>query len=136
MRSAIAQADIAATPAAVWSALTSPGQTPRYFAGLTISSSWRPDAAVDAHHGTTHLATGTVVVADEPADLVYRLDEPQTGDVDCWLSWHLVETEPGSTRVTLTADSLPGDPPVDAVRLLSNLKTHLETARFRSHPAV
>jgi uncharacterized protein YndB with AHSA1/START domain len=129
MRSSTAQADIAATPATVWAALTSPSQTRRYFAGLTITSTWRPDAPVAAYHGTTRIATGTVVVANQPSLLVYRLDEPQTGDIDCWLTWHLDMTEPGTTRVTITADTLPTDPPVDAVRLLSNLKTYLEAAQ-------
>jgi uncharacterized protein YndB with AHSA1/START domain len=130
MRSSTAQADISATAAEVWAALTSPAQTLRYFGGLSMSSAWRSDAPVEAHHGTTLIATGTVVVADRPSLLVYRLDEPQTGDIDCWLDWHLDEAEPGITRVTLTADTLPADPPVDVVRLLSNLKTYLETARL------
>lgn len=129
MRSTTAQADIAAAPAAVWAAITSPAQTPRFFAGLTITSAWQPDSAVDARHGAQHIATGAVVVADAPFLLVYRLENPRTGEVDCWLAWELAQTEPCSTRGTLTADTLPGDPPVDAVRLLSNLKTYLETAR-------
>lgn len=130
MHSSTAQADISATAAEVWAALTSPAQTERYIAGLSITSAWRPDAPVDAHHGTTLVATGTVVVADSPSLLVYRLDNPQTGDIDCWLDWHLDETEPGTTRVTLAADTLPADPPVDVVRLLSSLKTYLETAKL------
>lgn len=130
MRSTTAEADIAATPAAVWAALTSPAQTRQYF-GLRITSSWRPDADVDAYHGATLIATGTVVVADKASDLIYRLDEPATGDIDCWLSWHLDEPETSITRVTLIADTLPGDPPVDVIRLLSNLKTYLEKARRR-----
>jgi uncharacterized protein YndB with AHSA1/START domain len=130
MRSSTAQADISATAAEVWAALTSPAHTQRYLAGLSITSAWQPDAPVDVHHGTTLVATGTVVVADRPSLLVYRLDEPQTGDIDCWLDWHLDQAEPGITRVTLTADTLPADPPVDAVRLLSNLKTHLEAAHL------
>lgn len=132
MRSTIAEADIAATPAEVWAALTSPAQTRQYFAGLRITSAWRPDADVDAHYGATLIATGTVVVADKASDLIYRLDEPATGDIDCWLSWHLEEPATSITRVTLTADTLPSDPPVDVIRLLSNLKTHLEKARRRS----
>ena len=127
MRSITAQADIAATPAAIWAALTSPAHTQRYLAGLSITSTWRPDADVDAHFRAIQLATGTVVVADKPSLLVYRLDEPQTGDIDCWLTWQLDENEPTATRVTLTADTLPRDLPVDAVHLLSRLKTYLET---------
>ncbi|HYM26621.1 MAG TPA: hypothetical protein VET66_00600, partial [Steroidobacteraceae bacterium] len=61
MRSTTAQADIAATPAAVWAALTSPAHTQQYLAGLSITSTWRPDADVDAHHGATLIATGAVV---------------------------------------------------------------------------
>ncbi|HZC41752.1 MAG TPA: hypothetical protein VE343_13835, partial [Streptosporangiaceae bacterium] len=68
-------------------------------------------------------------VADEPALLVYRLDEPGSGDLDCWLGWRLEAADPGITRVTLTADTLPCDPPVDTLRLLSGLKTYLETGR-------
>jgi uncharacterized protein YndB with AHSA1/START domain len=132
MRSTTAEADIAATPAAVWAALTSPAQTRQYFAGLRIISAWRPDAGVDAYHGATLIATGTVVVADKASDLIYRLDEPATGDTDCWLSWHLDQPGTSITRVTLTADTLPSDPPVDVIRLLSNLKTYLEKAPRRS----
>jgi uncharacterized protein YndB with AHSA1/START domain len=135
MRSSTVQADISATAAEVWAALTSPAQTRRYVAGLSITSAWRPDAPVEAHYGATLVATGTVVVADSPSLLVYRLDDPQTGDIDCWLDWHLDEAAPGTTRVTLTADTLPGDPPVDVVRLLSSLKTYLETAKLTPQAA-
>jgi uncharacterized protein YndB with AHSA1/START domain len=113
----------------VWAALTSPAHTRPYFAELTITSTGRPDASLAAHHGTTLIPTGAVVAADKPSLLVYRLDEPQSGDIDCWLAWHLDQTEPGPTRITLTADTLPTDPPVDVIRLLSNLKTYLETAQ-------
>lgn len=132
MRSTTAEADIAATPAAVRAALTSPAQTRQHFAGLRIASAWRPGAGVHARHGATLIATGTVVVAGKASDLIYRLDEPATGDTGCWLSWHLDEPGTSITRVTLTADTLPGDPPVDVIRLLSSLKTYLETARRRS----
>ncbi|MBV9093640.1 MAG: SRPBCC domain-containing protein [Streptosporangiaceae bacterium] len=128
MRSTTAHADIAATAAAVWAALTSPAQTPRYFAGLGITSAWQPDAGVNAHHGTDLIATGTVVIADKPTLLIYWLDEPHTGDIDCWLAWQLTQDQPGITRVTLTADTLPTDPPVDVAELLSNLKAYLETS--------
>ena len=134
MRSAIAQADIGATPAALWGALTSPDQTRLWLSGLTITSAWQPGARVDAYYGSANIATGVVVVADEPSKLIYRLDEPQTGDIDCWLGWDLQETEPGITRVTLPADTLPHDPPVDIIRILSDLKTYLETGRRLSHP--
>ena len=134
MRSATAQADIAATPAALWAALTSPDQTRLWFSGLRIVSAWQPDARVDAYHGSANIATGSVVVADEPSRLIYRLDEPGTGDIDCWLGWDLQETEPGITRATLTADTLPDDPPVDIIRMLSDLKTYLETGRRLIHP--
>ncbi|HEY7324560.1 MAG TPA: SRPBCC domain-containing protein [Streptosporangiaceae bacterium] len=135
MLSSTARADISATAAEVWAALTSPAQTQRYLASLSITSAWQPDARVDAHHGTTLVATGTVVVADSPSLLVYRLENPQTGDIDCWLDWHLDEAEPGTTRVTLTADTLPADPPVDVVHLLSSLKTYLETVKLRPGPS-
>ena len=81
------------------------------------------------------IATGVVVVACEPSLLVYRLDDPATADTDCWLSWQLDESEPDLTRVTLTADTLPADPAIDAVRLVSSLKTHVETNRRRNAPA-
>lgn len=134
MRSATAQADIAATPAALWAALTSPDQTRLWFSGLSIVSAWQPDARVDAYYGSANIATGAVVVADEPSQLIYRLDEPRTGDIDCWLGWDLKETEPGITRATLTADTLPDDPPVDITRMLSDLKTYLETGRRLIQP--
>jgi uncharacterized protein YndB with AHSA1/START domain len=134
MRSTTAQADIDATPAVVWAALTSPAQTRQYFAGLSVTSARRPDADVTARHGATLIATGTVVVADTPSLLVYRLDEAATGDIDCWLAWDLDEAEPGITRVTLTADTLPRDPPVDVIRLLSNLKSYLQTHHQLSGP--
>ncbi|MDR0345932.1 MAG: SRPBCC domain-containing protein [Nocardiopsaceae bacterium] len=129
MRSTTAHADIGASPGALWSALTTPDETRHFFQGLRLTSAWQPDARVDAHHGTVLIATGTVVVADEPALLVYRLDEPGSGDLDCWLGWRLAAADPGITRVTLTADTLPCDPPVDTLRLLSGLKTYLETGR-------
>jgi hypothetical protein len=30
-----------------------------------------------------------------PAPLIYRLDEPQTGNIDCPLAWELKDAEPG-----------------------------------------
>jgi hypothetical protein len=92
-------------------------------------------ARVDAYQGRTRIATGVVVVACEPSLLVYRLDDPATGDTDCWLTWQLDESEPDLTRVTLTADTLPSDPAIDAVRLVSSLKTHVETNHRRNAPA-
>ena len=126
MRSTTARADIAAARPAVWAALTSAACTRQYLAGLSITSAWHADASVAASHGGTPVATGNVVVADEPSDLVYRLDEPVHQDVACWLAWRLEEAGPGVTRVTLTADTLPCDPPVDAAALLSSLKGYLE----------
>lgn len=127
MRLATASADIAAPPARVRAALTSPDQC--YRAGLSITSTWQPDARVDARYGGTVIATGNAVLADTASGLIYRLDEPATGDIDCWLSWHLDTAEPGITRVTLIATTLPADPPGDTIGLLSNLKTYLDTAR-------
>src|ERR1022692_2168322 len=128
MRSATAQIDIAATPVALWAALTSADQTPMFCSGLRLESAWQPDLTVDAYHCATHIATGSVVLADAPHLLVFRLEDPLTAEVDCWISWHLQEREEGITRVSLTVDPLPSDPPVDSVRLLSNLKTYLETS--------
>lgn len=128
MRSATAQIDIGASPAALWAALTSADQTPQFFSGLRLVSAWRADLAVDAYHRATHIATGSIVIADEPRLLVFRLEDPVTAEVDCWISWHLQAREECITRVRLTVDTLPVDPPVDSVRLLSNLKTYLETS--------
>jgi uncharacterized protein YndB with AHSA1/START domain len=128
MRSSTAQIDIGATPLAVWGALTSADQTPLIFSGLRLVSAWQPDLTVDAYHCATHIATGSVVLADAPRLLVYRLEDPVTTEVDCWISWHLQQREQGITRVRLTVDTLPIDPPVDSIRLLSNLKTYLETS--------
>ena len=128
MRSATAQIDIGASPPALWAVLTSADQTPQFFSGLRLVSDWQADVAVDAFHRAAHIATGSVVLADEPRLLVYRLEDPVTAEVDCWVSWHLQQREQGITRVRLTVDTLPIDPPVDSVRLLSNLKTYLETS--------
>jgi len=135
MRSTTAQSDVAAPARELWAALTSPARTRQYLAGLSITSRWEPDARVDACHGRTLIATGVVVVACEPSLLVYRLDDPATGDTDCWLSWQLDQSEPDLTRVTLTADTLPADPAIDTVRLVSSLKTHVETNHRRNAPA-
>lgn len=128
MRSATTSIDIAACANAVWAALTSGQDSAEYLAGLRLVSQWQPDEPVDAFHACARVATGTVVVADAPRLLVYRLEDPVTGEVDCWVSWALAESEAGISRVTLTVDSAPCDPPVDSVRLLSNLKTYLETS--------
>ena len=135
MRSTSAQSDIAAPARELWAALTSPARTRQYLAGLSITSRWEADARVDAYQGRTRIATGVVVVAYEPSLLVYRLDDPATGDTDCWLTWQLDESEPALTRVTLTADTLPSDPTIDAVRLVSRLKRHIETNHGRNAPA-
>ncbi len=100
MRSATAQIDIGTAPLALWAALTSADQTPLFFSGLRLVSAWQPDAAVDAYHCATHIATGSVVLADAPRLLVYRLEDPVSAEVDCWISWHLHEGDPGITRVT------------------------------------
>jgi len=135
MRSTTAQSDVAAPARELWAALTSPARTRQYLAGLSITSRWEPDAGVDAYQGRTLIATGVVVVACEPRLLVYRLDDPATADIDCWLTWQLDQSGPDLTRVTLTADTLPADPAIDAVRLVSSLKTHVETNRRRNAPA-
>lgn len=128
MRSATASIDVAASANSVWEVLTSDRHSAEYLAGLRLVSQWQPDAAVDAFHACARVATGTVVVAEAPRLLVYRLEDPVSGEVDCWISWALADSEPGICRVRLTVDSVPYDPPVDGVRLLSNLKTYLETS--------
>lgn len=128
MRSATAQIDIGASAEVLWAALTSAEQTPMFFSGLSLVSAWQPDVTVDAYHCSTHIATGSVVIADAPRLLVYRLEDPVTAEVDCWISWHLQAQDRDITRVGLTVDTLPIDLPVDSVRLLSNLKTYLETS--------
>lgn len=128
MRSATSSIDIAACANSIWQALTSGQHSSEYLGGLRLVSRWHADDQLDAFHACARVATGTIVVADAPRLLVYRLEDPATGEVDCWVSWTLAESDPGISRVTLTIDSSPYDPPVDGVRLLSNLKTYLETS--------
>jgi uncharacterized protein YndB with AHSA1/START domain len=128
MRSATASIDIASCTNSIWQVLTSGQHSAEYLAGLRLVSRWHQDAQLDAFYACARVATGTVVVADAPQLLVYRLEDPATGEVDCWVSWTLAESDPGISRVTLTIDSSPYDPPVDSVRVLSNLKTYLETS--------
>jgi uncharacterized protein YndB with AHSA1/START domain len=125
-------AHIAATPERVWTALTDPEFTRRFWNGRVLESDWRTGSAITIRHDYDDQvdSTGTVLVADRPKRLSYVSTHPDgrestvtfelraTGDVVALTVTHTgLDTEGAMFRL------VSGGWPF----VLSNLKTLLET---------
>jgi uncharacterized protein YndB with AHSA1/START domain len=68
-----------ACPERVWSALTCPRQTTRYFHGMSLRSSWQPDAEVDFRLPGQPTPTGQVLCVRIRERLGYTVEDLASG---------------------------------------------------------
>lgn len=92
----------AASPAATWSALTSPGQTGAYLYGLAAHSSWQPDAPIRFQIAGQYPITGQVLHVQAPSRLSYVL-QTGPGDPPVYLTWQ-IRPSPGGCTIRLQID--------------------------------
>lgn len=122
MQTRVDRLDMDTSCEAIWTLITTPERLREFSFGLTFESSWAAGDALRVRLGPQTVAEGAVVVANAPRLLVYRLDEPGTGDVDYWVTWQLESFRTGCTRVCYIVDALSGDPPDHGKLLLLNLR--------------
>ncbi|NIE65564.1 SRPBCC family protein [Burkholderia sp. Ax-1719] len=128
---------IRATPDELWTALTSPAFTERYWYGMHQESDWQAGSPWSLHFADGRVAdSGEIVEAAKPKRLVirwrnvFRPELSEEGDSLCTLEIEAVEH---AVKLTVTHRvNRPGSKFIDAVsdgwpRILSNLKTLLET---------
>ena len=143
---------IATTPEKVWQALVDPEVTREYWVGSKADgpahenvsdwgagSRWEHRRMDDAR---TVDIVGTVVESTPPRRLVLTWARPKDAEDDSKLSRVTFDIEPqgdGIIRLTVTHDDLERDPQMLAgissgwPKILSNLKTLLETGRVLPH---
>ena len=143
MRTHVFSSYVAAAPAQVWNALTTPTQTPRFYFGLRAESDWAEGSTVVFGACGMQVATGEVVRVEPQRLLMHSLadvcdgalasDRPDSRPAT-WVAWELEPREDGVTHVRLLVDELESGASDEAdetelvwSRLLGNLKTLLET---------
>src|ERR1700750_1611767 len=90
-----------ADPEVVWTALTDPGQTPRFLYGLGAHSTWIPGASIDFRCGEDVQVSGRVLCVQRGERLSYVL-QSASADPPVYLTWTI---RVGTGRVH--------DPPAD-----------------------
>jgi uncharacterized protein YndB with AHSA1/START domain len=88
---ATAEIDIAAPPAAVWTALTDPELLEQYFLGSTVETDWQPGSTITwsgDYNGHPYRDHGTVVEVRPEQLLVVTHFSPLTGQPDVPENYH------------------------------------------------
>jgi uncharacterized protein YndB with AHSA1/START domain len=130
------QVFIKATPEQIWTAITDPDQTARYFHGARIRTT--PERSVSHGPGGEVWGDGPVFEYDPPRRLVHEwrsLYSPELAvEEPSRVSWEIEPQEGGVCRLIVTHDRLEGAPrTAESVSgpgwmfVLSGLKTVLET---------
>lgn len=138
---ASAEIDIAASPAAVWQALTDPHSIKQYFLGATVETDWHPGSVITwsgEYNGHPYRDKGTVVDFQPENVLVVTHFSPMSGQPDVPESYHTItyrlhELADG-TRLSLSQDNNTTDEEVEHSgstwrRMLEALKRFVETGR-------
>jgi len=125
---------IRATPQALWSAITDPQQTPRYWFHAVNRSTWTPDArwTSESEDGELYLE-GEIVEIDQPSRLVQTFhvaDRPGSEEPPSTVAWDI--TPMGDACRLLLVHTGLGPHTLGYVTggwelILSGLKTWLET---------
>jgi uncharacterized protein YndB with AHSA1/START domain len=101
----------AACPESVWSALTCPTRTRRYFHGMALHSTWRCGDPVSCEPPGLPAVRGEVLWSEPGHRLTYTLEDPPSGTTT-YLEWVLRPTLSGCVvrlDVTEPAGSDPED---------------------------
>jgi uncharacterized protein YndB with AHSA1/START domain len=131
---------IKATPDEIWTAITKPEFTCRYFHGARVDTTARTGEAMRyyAPDGTTLWGDNVVIDADPPRRLVATWtalwDEETAREEPSRVSWEIAERNDGVCLLTVVHDQLEGAPKTAEhvhgegwTTVLSGLKTLLET---------
>lgn len=90
----------------VWSALTCPDRTGRFFHGLSVRSSWRPGAGVTLWRDEQMTAAGEVLSVQPPQHLSWSVEDDS--GTATYVTWSL-RPVPAGCVVRLQVDESPGD---------------------------
>ncbi|MGX7681812.1 SRPBCC domain-containing protein [Jatrophihabitans sp. DSM 45814] len=135
-----AEIDIAATPLAVWQALTDPAQIKQYFFGTEVETDWQPGSAIvwkGEFEGKTYEDRGEILEAVVAQRLKLTHFSPLSGRPDEPENYHTLtyELEPrdAGTHLSLSQDNNNDE---DEARragenweaMLAGLKSTVETA--------
>lgn len=128
---------IKATPEQIWTAITTPEFTERYFFGSRVTVTEDEYRGVDGKGDD--LVRGRVIELDPPHRLVHAwhaLYEPEAAaEEESRVTWEIEPQDGGYSRLTVVHDQLEGAPKTaESVAggwslVLSGLKTLLETGR-------
>ena len=109
---AVAETDISAPPARVWSALTDPAQIKRYFFGSEVETDWKPGNSIvwnGEYQGTAYQDKGQIIEAEAERRLVVTHFSPMSGQPDVPENYHtmtyVLEPRGEQTHLTLTQDN-------------------------------
>ena len=109
---ATAEADINASPARVWSALTDPAQIKRYMFGSQVETDWEPGSAIvwkGEYQGRAYQDKGEIVEVEPPRRLVVTHFSPISGQEDVPENYHtltyVLEPRGEGTHVSLSQDN-------------------------------
>jgi uncharacterized protein YndB with AHSA1/START domain len=109
---ATAEADINASPARVWSALTDPAQIKRYMFGSQVETDWKPGSAIvwkGEYQGRAYQDKGKIVEVEPQRRLVVTHFSPMSGQEDVPENYHtityVIESRGDGTHVSLSQDN-------------------------------
>lgn len=109
---ATAEIDVAASPAAVWRALTDPERIKQYFLGATVETDWQPGSTITwsgEYNGHPYRDKGAVLEVRPEARLVVTHFSPMSGQPDVPESYHTVTYQlterAGGTHLGLAQDN-------------------------------
>lgn len=109
---ATAEIEIAASPTAVWRALTDPERIKQYFLGATVETDWRPGSTITwsgAYNGHPYHDKGTVLEVQPETLLVVTHFSPMSGQPDVPENYHTLTyrlaERGGGTQLSLSQDN-------------------------------
>jgi uncharacterized protein YndB with AHSA1/START domain len=145
---AIAEIQVDASPARVWSALTDPAEIEQYMFGSEVATDWEPGSPIvwkGEYEGKSYEDHGEIVEVEPERRLVMTHFSPLGGDEDAPENYHTLTYElddaDGKTRVRLSQDNNATPEAAEHARanwaaMLEALKSVVERSPARSGEAV
>ena len=141
---AVAEIQVDASPARVWSALTDPAEIEQYMFGSEVVTDWEPGSRIvwkGEYEGKSYEDRGEILEAEPERRLVLTHFSPLGGEEDAEENYHTLTYEldevDGQTRVTLTQDNNTSPDAAEHSRanwekMLAGLKAVVERSAARS----
>jgi uncharacterized protein YndB with AHSA1/START domain len=135
---AIAEIEIDASPAEVWTALTDPEQIKQYMFGSQVETDWKQGSPIvwkGEYEGKKYEDKGEIVEIEPESRLKVTHFSPLSGKEDRPENYHRVlyelEERDGKTRVSLSQDNNPSEDAAEHSRanwekILAGLKQFVE----------